>query len=214
MSAYVPDPVCCYNCQKFGHKAINCRSKITCPICSGNHLYDDCAATKNKDERRTICPNCRGEHPAYHKDCIIYQEARSIKTIQVSKQISYAEAVKTFRKSTNHDSSEPNRAHPEPINKTSAEVMEIEVTSQDDNTTVNHLPPNGENTNPKVPNKGNIHNNCVNIETLAIFLKFISVLLTGDNTNQELTVKFHEMVENFARSMKHPWNDITLNLTK
>ena len=197
VSTYVPEPVRCYNCQKFGHKAINCRSKTKCPICSGNHLYNECVAMENKEERRTVCPNCRGEHPAYHKDCIIYQEARSIKTIQVSKQISYAEAVKTFRTSTNHDSRAPNRAHPEPINKTSAEVMEIE--NHDDNTTADHHPPNEENTNPKVLNKGNNHNNCVNIETLVMFVKSISVLLTGDNTNQELTVKFHEMVEDFVR---------------
>ena len=39
---YIPDPVRCYNCQKYGHRATNCRSKTTCPICAGKHSYGEC----------------------------------------------------------------------------------------------------------------------------------------------------------------------------
>ena len=57
VSVYIPDPIRCYHCQKFGHKANQCRSTVKCPICSGRHSFANCDAQKNdEDKRKAVCP--------------------------------------------------------------------------------------------------------------------------------------------------------------
>ena len=54
----------CYNCQKFGHIARNCRSKHTCGKCSSHdHATPNCTTEEPK------CPACQGGHPSWHSEC-------------------------------------------------------------------------------------------------------------------------------------------------
>ena len=200
VSLYVPPPLRCYNCQKFGHKAIHCRSKTKCPTCSGNHSHGECVAQGKIEERRVICPNCRGNHPAYHRDCSFFQEAKSIKTIQVTKQVSYAEAAKAFRNNINSDHNVPNSVHP--IKSTSATTKGNEPVTQY-NTTGTQKPSMEEQTDPKNPSTVNIHQNCVNTTALASFVKSIGLLITemSGSTKQELIAKLYETLENFVKSI-------------
>ena len=205
VSLYVPPPLRCYNCQKFGHKAIHCRSKTKCPTCSGNHSHGECVAQGKIEERRVVCPNCRGNHPAYHRDCRFYQEAKSIKTIQVTKQVSYAEAAKTFRNNINCDHNVPNSAHP--IKSTSATTKGNEPVNQY-NMTGTQKPSMEEQTDPKNSSTVNIHQNCVNTTALASFVKSIGLLITemSGSTKQELIAKLYETLENFVKSITAPTN--------
>jgi len=50
----------CYNCQKFGHIARNCRSKRTCGKCSGHDHATPTCSTENPK-----CPSCQGAHPSW-----------------------------------------------------------------------------------------------------------------------------------------------------
>ncbi|XP_064470370.1 uncharacterized protein LOC135385122 [Ornithodoros turicata] len=61
---YVDGPVQCYNCQRFGHLARNCRWPTRCKICSGSHTLQDCTA-----RREPKCSNCGGPHAASHSLC-------------------------------------------------------------------------------------------------------------------------------------------------
>ena len=56
-------PLQCYKCQRFGHSAEGCNSKVRCLVCSGPHKVSDC---QNGEIR---CANCGGPHKANSRDC-------------------------------------------------------------------------------------------------------------------------------------------------
>ena len=39
---YVQRPLRCYNCQRFGHTAPNCKEQRRCARCRGDHGYGEC----------------------------------------------------------------------------------------------------------------------------------------------------------------------------
>ena len=59
----------CYNCQKFGHYAKDCKNEYVCGKCSENHLTKDCVSAVLK------CSNCvqnnmdTTEHAASSQQC-------------------------------------------------------------------------------------------------------------------------------------------------
>ena len=101
VQTYIPEPIRCYKCQHYGHKAITCKQKEKCPICAGKHNTKNCdkiwkepqAIFKRSD---TECANCGGEHPASYRGCPKYKIAKEITKIQATAEIriSYAEAAK------------------------------------------------------------------------------------------------------------------------
>ena len=38
----VPKPLRCFNCQRFGHTAKNCKEQRRCARCGGDHEYGKC----------------------------------------------------------------------------------------------------------------------------------------------------------------------------
>jgi hypothetical protein len=54
----------CYNCNKYGHKQNNCRRKVCCGKCSGEHNTRVCDNTQPKK-----CPSCGGPHTIFDKRC-------------------------------------------------------------------------------------------------------------------------------------------------
>ena len=56
-------PLQCYRCQRFGHSADGCNSKIRCMVCAGPHRVADCQNGEIK------CANCGGPHKANSRDC-------------------------------------------------------------------------------------------------------------------------------------------------
>ena len=86
---FIPHPVRCYKCQRFGHISKNCRGKQRCPFCGENHSFDEC---QNKDNKK--CSNCGGSHSAGFKGCPIFVKAQEIKEFSHQKKITYAEATK------------------------------------------------------------------------------------------------------------------------
>jgi len=74
--SFIPSPVRCYACQRFGHIAKNCRSsKLRCPKCTGNHEFKDCGITARDSFK---CGNCGGAHSAAHKGCPKFLEAKEV----------------------------------------------------------------------------------------------------------------------------------------
>ena len=204
VALYIPNPTRCYNCQKFGHKANQCRSTVKCPICSGRHSFANCDAQKNdEDKQKAVCPNCNGEHPASYRGCRKYQEAKSIKTIQVSQSVSYSEAVKTFRKTQSLEQTETNNVHPVHSRPMTA-VEEIshnskDISSQDKITvSTSSSPPTEEMSN----SINSVAQNSELTEVLINFVQTISTLLNGNKSKDELIAELHKMVENLAKSIK------------
>ncbi|XP_064091564.1 uncharacterized protein LOC135205132 [Macrobrachium nipponense] len=67
---FTPEPLRCFRCQRFGHHQRECGYKHICGICSGKHPTQECLDRYKRKERTTAkCPNCKGQHHAWHKGC-------------------------------------------------------------------------------------------------------------------------------------------------
>ena len=74
VSPYIPEPI---KCQRFGHIEANCSArKPRCPICAGQHPYEECELKDHRTERKAVCPNCRGPHPAFYQGCPAFKQAK------------------------------------------------------------------------------------------------------------------------------------------
>ena len=67
---YVPEPLRCFRCQKFGHHQAQCTYKEICAICSKNHATSQCMEKlKQKAPVQARCANCKGGHHAWYAEC-------------------------------------------------------------------------------------------------------------------------------------------------
>ncbi|XP_048251526.1 uncharacterized protein LOC125379294 [Haliotis rufescens] len=87
VEVYVPNPLRCYKCQKFGHGAKTCTNKARCFRCSETHESSECT-----NEIR--CANCNGEHLSSSKSCPAFDRETKILRIKHTNNISYTEAKK------------------------------------------------------------------------------------------------------------------------
>ena len=63
---YIPNPLRCFNCQKFGHSKKFCKNRLACWKCGGEpHDWSECTS------ETTHCLNCKGDHCASSKSCPI-----------------------------------------------------------------------------------------------------------------------------------------------
>ncbi|GFW58705.1 uncharacterized protein TNCV_378881 [Trichonephila clavipes] len=60
---YIPNPLRCFQCQRYGHSKNVCLGQLTCPPC-GESGHDIADCTKKEQ-----CLNCKGEHPTYSRSC-------------------------------------------------------------------------------------------------------------------------------------------------
>jgi Zinc knuckle len=63
----------CFNCQKYGHIARNCKEETKCAECAENHATDKC--TKGSGEKRK-CAICDGNHKAGSPYCSVERKER------------------------------------------------------------------------------------------------------------------------------------------
>lgn len=67
---YTPEPLRCFNCQRFGHHQTRCTRPPTCAVCSSRHPTQQCLdKLKAKEPVTAKCPNCQGNHHAWNKVC-------------------------------------------------------------------------------------------------------------------------------------------------
>ena len=67
---YYPEPLRCFNCQRYGHHKSACTSPAICAVCSGRHATENCIAKhKEGNQTKLRCPNCKNQHPAWHRRC-------------------------------------------------------------------------------------------------------------------------------------------------
>lgn len=86
---YVPKPLRCFKCQRFGHTAINCKGKRRCARCGEDHDYEKC-----KRGVQPKCCNCGGDHSVAYGGCEVMKRQVEIQQVRVQNKISYAEAVR------------------------------------------------------------------------------------------------------------------------
>ena len=84
---YVPNPLRCFNCQKFGHSKKFCKNPLACWKCgSEGHDGSECTA------ETTCCLNCKGDHCASSKSCPIWIQEKDIQRIKTERGLSYGDA--------------------------------------------------------------------------------------------------------------------------
>ena len=86
---YIPAPLRCFKCQKFGHHKEICRGCQVCGKCGEcdpDYMENECKSIK--------CANCHEEHPAFSRSCAIYKKEKEIMFIKHTKNIPFPEARK------------------------------------------------------------------------------------------------------------------------
>jgi hypothetical protein len=83
---YIPSPLRCYRCQRYGHHQGTCKRNPACFKCgSTEHNHTNCSNTPK-------CLSCEGEHPANFSRCPVWLREKEICKIKVLEKLSYPEA--------------------------------------------------------------------------------------------------------------------------
>ncbi|XP_055925538.1 uncharacterized protein LOC129957298 [Argiope bruennichi] len=85
---YIPNPLRCFKCQRFGHSKANCRGTVACARCAEKgHESQDCSAPEK-------CVNCKGEHTSFSRLCPRWKIEKQITATKIKENIPYPEARK------------------------------------------------------------------------------------------------------------------------
>ncbi|XP_064462242.1 uncharacterized protein LOC135372676 [Ornithodoros turicata] len=85
---YIPNPLRCFRCNRFGHAADGCRGSACCARCGkSDHETKEC---KGPD----CCVNCSSNHPSYSRSCTKWKYEKEVLHVKVTQDISYPEARK------------------------------------------------------------------------------------------------------------------------
>ena len=90
VDTYIPNPLRCFKCQRFGHHTTKCTNTPVCARCAfvgADHSTEHCTAP-------ACCFNCKSGHVAYAKECQTWKDEKDILTIKYKEGISFAEARK------------------------------------------------------------------------------------------------------------------------
>ncbi|KAG1713962.1 RNA-directed DNA polymerase from mobile element jockey [Nymphon striatum] len=83
---YIPNPLRCFKCQKFGHHQTSCKHEAVCGRCGvANHTDDGC-------EKTPCCVNCKGKHPSYSRECPNFTLEKKIVTHKYNYNTTFPEA--------------------------------------------------------------------------------------------------------------------------
>jgi len=86
VNTYIPNPVRCFRCQKFGHGQRSCSGGVVCARCSeAGHTADGC-------QKELKCAGCGGPHMASSRECTKWKLERGVHELRVKEGISAAEA--------------------------------------------------------------------------------------------------------------------------
>lgn len=86
------NPTRCYKCQRYGHGADNCHSKLRCAKCAGEHKYEDCVSNETQH-----CKQCKKTHSLAYKGCQTYYIAKEVQVYKTANKLSYAEAARAVK---------------------------------------------------------------------------------------------------------------------
>ena len=92
VDVYVPNPLRCFNCQRFGHHENNCSEDpgSVCENCGADGHSHHTSQCKNP----TKCINCVKDHLPKSNTCEVWLKEKAIMKIKVTNNISYLEAEK------------------------------------------------------------------------------------------------------------------------
>ena len=91
---YVPNPLRCFNCQRFGHHENNCPVDIgsVCERCGkggDDHHTNQCTNPAK-------CVSCGKDHLSRSSECEVWKKEKEIMKLKVTKNLTYPEARKLY----------------------------------------------------------------------------------------------------------------------
>ena len=92
---YIPNPLRCHSCQKYGHHENWCTKDPICANCGepANHTEQNCGNAPS-------CVNCGEKHSANSKECQVWHREKEILTVKFTRNISFPEARKIVESPT------------------------------------------------------------------------------------------------------------------
>ena len=94
VETFIPNPLRCFNCQKFGHGKNTCSRHAVCARCGKEgHQDSECHDPPH-------CANCAGDHPVYSRDCPEWLKQKDITTVKFQQGISFREARQVVEQRT------------------------------------------------------------------------------------------------------------------
>ena len=98
VDVYVPNPLRCFNCQRFGHHENSC-SEDPGSVCE-NCGADGHAHHTSQCKHPTKCINCGKDHLPKSNTCEVWLKEKAIMKLKVTNNISYLEAKKLHENKT------------------------------------------------------------------------------------------------------------------
>ena len=91
---YVPNPLRCFNCQRFGHHESNCPADVgsvceRCGTVNHDHPTSQC-------QNQAKCVNCGENHMSRSSDCDVWKKEKNVMKIKVTQRLTYPEARKVY----------------------------------------------------------------------------------------------------------------------
>ena len=88
---YIPNPMRCFKCQRYGHYKTSCSRSEACMKCGkDDHSDEHCQGAAH-------CVNCEGNHPANAKTCPKWIEEKQIQRIKVTGNMTYSKAREMYQ---------------------------------------------------------------------------------------------------------------------
>ena len=91
---YIPNPMRCFQCLRFGHTRANCDNKPTCALCaSTDHAGDEC---ESETKRCVNCGASQTPHSAFDPKCPAFLREKEIAAIKATERVSFKEARERY----------------------------------------------------------------------------------------------------------------------
>jgi len=84
---YIPNPLRCFQCNRFGHPKDRCKRTACCARCGSSDHTDD-----RECRERPHCVNCDGEHSSFSKECPKWKIEKEIQRLKITQNISFQQA--------------------------------------------------------------------------------------------------------------------------
>ena len=94
VEVYIPNPLRCFNCKRFGHHENNCPVDLgsICERCGmGGHDHHT-----NHCTNPAQCDNCGKDYLSSSSDCEVWKKEKEIMKLKVTKNLTYPEARKLY----------------------------------------------------------------------------------------------------------------------
>lgn len=115
---YIPHPMRCTNCNRFGHTKNVCKDTQRCKECTLSHAEGETCA-------KPRCMNCKGEHPSDSAICPIFAKLKQTSKMAIDKGVSLHEARRLLTYSEVLKRSE----HTQPRPDTEIEILKSQITA-------------------------------------------------------------------------------------